>query len=364
MSTKLSPLSLPAHAADISFQQHLDKEIREYLRGSNTDIICLYGSDKPSLHLTNSIDAELDLSLLGGTFRVIDRDVNTALGENSEHKMRQPVDVFFRSILSKLSLYVFCYLLVLSSHLVNSDKVDEALSYRYLSATFSSCLSCLIWYSGEDYFTNPRNYGDIYIGPSFSPDAIFTYNHPKTLDVQDLEAAHNRARKAKSKDKAKGKGKGKGKGKTDTRSQSRSQSRKGREKHMDEVPPREATSSADSQPLSDAVWKVVGIGPQDAFYQASRAAMDHLAIILIILEHKKLSVAAMRRQIQHDARTCLVHLRCLGVVKPGDRLAIPCFGHANGTMHLFTAQWDQVTCSMLFVKSFDISYRRHLALLT
>ena len=133
---------------------------------------------------------------------------------------------------------------------------------------------------------------------------------------------------------------------------------------MDEVLPQEATSNADFQQLSDAIWKVVGMCPKDGYYQASCAAMNHLAIILIILEHKKLSVVAMQHQIQHDARTCLVHLCCLGIVKPGDHLTISCFGYANGTMHLFTAQWDQVTCSMLFVESFDISYRRHLALLT
>ena len=227
---KLSPLSPPAHVADIgSLQQHLDKEIWKYLQGSNKDIIRLYRSDKPSPHLTNSIDAELDLGLLGTTFWVIDCDVNTALGDNSEHKMRQPVDFFFHLIFSKVSLYVFCYLLVLSSHLVNSDKVDKALLYRYLSVTFSSCLSCLIWYSGEDYFTNPQNYGDIYISSSFRPNAIFTYNHPKTHPMEELEVVHNRAQKAKSKDKAKGKdkGKGKGKGKTDTQSQSQSQSQKG-----------------------------------------------------------------------------------------------------------------------------------------
>ena len=85
------------------------------------------------------------------------------------------------------------------------------------------------------------------------------------------------------------------------------------------------------------------MSPEDAFCQQCPAERTPLSIILVGLkyEHQNPDLDPMRRQIVHNARTCLVHLLYI----MNYHAVLPCFGYTDGTMYLFTAQWEQVICS-------------------
>ena len=175
--------------------------------------------------------------------------------------------------------------------------------------------------SEEDRLVNPRTETDnnLVNYPCYRPDTIFTFRHPARFSLESVRGAFERIAIA-SEGKA------------------------------------EANGLPSQQQFSDAARKSLRVSPEDAFCQQCPAERTPLSIILVGLkyEHQNPDLNPMRRQIVHNARTCLVHLLYI----MNYHAVLPCFGYTDGTMYLFTAQWEQVICSTFFVESFfDISYR-------
>ena len=163
--------------------------------------------------------------------------------------------------------------------------------------------------------SNPRN--RIFdIDPDFETGTLFTYLHPSRMSLNIIEAHLRQALKEES--------------------ESSDSDRANNVSRSDKTIPWNMTRAG------RAVSTLIQVVPRTVFIESTATYLTGLSIILFILEHKlqNLDLGVMRRQIMHDARACFAQFQRLGILKPSDEAVLPCFGYADGTMHLFTAQWS------------------------